>query len=481
MAITVDLSKGELHNVTIKAGKLCVRESLVRHTFRFNNLKGFFGEEVVHGFSVEDPNTTEILHYLFFRDTTSQVLTCAVTDESYELITHSTIGVIIGDPVLSHAVLNQEVHINGPGLKTPLYGFIGSGLIPATKVLSRNEANTPTIEVPLGIVTSFGDRMAIAQYNQVFFSDPGFRFRTFVGANVVTVPSKIYGLMQANNGALYIITAQDIYYITKDALGQGQLVYAFLGNIKGYEANDYRCAAVVGSALFTIGSQAINIVNGQSIGTMEVIKFDRKRYLSEVVGTADLKQEAKIWPMSNGFVLSSDGKLFYFDNDNKITSWIYANSGASINLVGVLKTRDGKNLFLTKDYPIELFGTGQDAYSFDSHPTGYACVSLDTEPRNSEMVRFITTISDNAGLAQQVAIRGQARSKVTPPAPNQTNIIDQSNWNESAYSAAETKSRRNGFAVRTDDISFEVGIQGATAMIGSVSIDIEPNQDKFRP
>lgn len=480
MAITVDLGQGELHNISIKSGKLSVRECFINHS-EFTDLTDQFGSDVVYGFSVEDPNTTEIFHYLFLRNS-AQLLTCVVASEEYQVMNYTNLGNFSGELVLTHAVLNQEVHVNGPGLSVPFYGLIGSSLLPAVKVLSRNEVNTPTIDVPIGLVTTFGDRMAIAQYNTVYFSDPGFRFRTFTGFNTITVPSKIYGLFQANNGVLFIVTAQDIYYITRDALGQGQAVTGFLGNVKGYEANDYRSAVNVGSAVFTIGNQAINVINGQTVGTMEIIKFDRKRYLSEVVGDSNLKEGGEIWQLNNGFVMNSAGKLFVFDNENKVSSWMYANDGTSITIVGILKDRGGRNLFLTNGNGVlDIQGTGQDIFASDSHPVGFSCVSLDSEPRVSELVRFITTVSDNAGLTQQVAIRGSSKSRTTPVISGQNNIVSGSNWNQDNYSSFETKSRRHGFAVRTDDISFEVGIKGATALIGSVSIDTEPNQDKYRP
>ena len=119
------------------------------------------------------------------------------------------------------------------------------------------------------------------------------------------------------------------------------------------------------------------------------------------------------------------------------------------------------------------------------------------DPDQNPVVRSITTVSDNVGTLQYASIQGVEKSATpknqftlaegtfTPPPPfaNLPNQIaptcDASLWFDAAvgdpgpevnqYYTRRLKSIRHHFALRTNDLAMEIGVEGSGFRIGLVS------------
>jgi hypothetical protein len=121
----VDMSRWEKHNVVERDGALRTREGLV-------SIKTpTAGTVHVGSFSIESPFTGEVHQHLAERDTTTGVCTLRVfTEEFFELYSVN-LGVVPPDVVITRAVTNNQVMVNGPALAVPLYGLAAGGLVAA--------------------------------------------------------------------------------------------------------------------------------------------------------------------------------------------------------------------------------------------------------------------------------------------------------------------------------------------------------------
>lgn len=464
----VDLSSWELHNIEVENRGLVVRRGLIEH-IAATDLQA--GSVFVDGFSIEAQNTTEVYHYLFVQDVTTRAVTLYMTDDEYNIQFTYSIGVTPRHPVFTYALSKNFIMINSPHMHAPLFGVQCGGLIEAVKGTSLNPETT-ALTIPLGLVTSWGDRFVIAQGNLVFVSDPpdtlqsdvANDLQTFVKINAIDLPANIYRLVETG-GALLAVTSDGVYSIPTDALGQGQEVRPFIARTSTYGASDYRAAAL------SRGDVAVLTRRGMlHLGTgaeVELADFGRARSLAEPVGasTSGDYRRGTIWPSEDGFWVSIGGKLCRVDEKRSI--WIYASEPTP--LVGMLRSREGGDILMTPDRLLQQWGnvdfTGDDV-------VGVAVGGVKSDPSDSLVVRFITTAGDQAGGRQRASIRGQVRSATTRVPPGAGNVLGTSLWSASStYLAAQLRSARHAYAVRTDALDFEVAIDGSRTRIGDAAIE----------
>lgn len=450
----------ELHNLVLKQGRYQVRDGLRAHTTATAIQAG---STFVGGFSVEGGNTGEVFHYLINR-ATSGICTLRVCTEEFRVIASLDIGRIdVAKPAITHAITSEQILINSPHMSFPVYGLVGGGVKLAEKQDSVNEINTSSIQIPRGICCNFGDRVAIAQGKSVYFSDGGTEPRTFVGINVISFPSPVYDLMQSAGGSLFIVTAQDIYVLPADAASTDQAVFGFISTIKGYQAVGHRNVCMTARGPIGLTQDGVASI-GQTIDSIPLTSYRRSRYLAENVGAGSYGdfRRGTIWQTQRGFVASIDGRLCSYDGK---ASWIY-NSG-DLELVGVLRTKLGGELYLTSTHLLEPIGNQEFT---GSEITGVACIEVPTPPTASPVVREITTSADNVGAAQKIYVNGQTRTATTPKPTGADTVIGTSLWGTENFEVSEIRSRRHQVAVRSDDLSIEVAAVGCGTQLGEYEI-----------
>lgn len=336
-----NLRAAEWHNAVLRGGKLRSRP-------RFRTVKSATdGTEYVHGFSVESPSTTEVWHYLFEQATATNVLTLRVFTEDFFEVFSLVIGVVPWMPVITHAVQFNQMLINSPSWSVPLYGPVGGGLVPALKVDSINQ-DTTALDLPPGLVCVFGDRFVIAANNTLFFSDPGTEPRTFVAQNTVALNGQILDVFQGTDGALYVFTTQDAFFIPQDALGKGQLVDGFVGAIQGINTVQSRNAAPMDSGIAIVQESDI-VVLGSAGGrsTINLDKYQGRTKLAIDVSLDDYRPESRVYRAANGVAVAIERlkAFFYVDTREKYAAYFWDTNGTVLR--GVLRDRAGADIFLT--------------------------------------------------------------------------------------------------------------------------------------
>lgn len=464
----IDLKTWENHNLEIIAGQLSVRRALNDH------LNIGSGSAFVGGFSIESPNTSEIFHYVFSQNTNTRMVTLFVYTEEYSTLYSYDVGQMQLGPIITYAVQNDQVQINSPSFAAPLYGIVGGGVKIAEKVESVNPS-TLAINIPLGVCCTFADRIVIASGSRVYINDPGVEIRTFVADNAIYVPGTIYDIFQADQG-LYIFTTTGVFVMPPDAISQGQVAVPFIARVDAYNAFNLRNAAVSNGAIKALGKRGLVDIKNDTEKVLT--SFYSKRSLTKTVGTSasgDYRY-GKIFSTQIGFAISINKCICWIDIHNATpsyssagstvpanlpASWIYSSGNDDMTLVGILKSRDGFDLLLTTSKILELWGNAE--YDGIGQVVGVAAGQYVTPPEASPVIRYVTSMSDNVGLPQLVSVRDKISSQATPPPSNASNIVDVDVWSLAAnYVGCEDRSRRHGFAVRTDDSSIEIAAQGGT-------------------
>ncbi len=419
--------------------------------------------EIVGGFSLECPNTTEIFHYIFTRDTSSNG-TVSIYSEKFTLLTSLAVGKIQSKIPITYAVQNRQILINSPGLKFPLYGIQGGGLKRADKSASVN-IDTTTLDIPSGLCCSFGDRWVVASGQNLFFNDPGIHPLAFVAENRRPVPATIYHIEQTEDGFLLILTNDGTYLMPKDALGKSASVDGSLSKQSQYQAYDYLCGGSNQGLTIGLAQQGITAIN-MGGRPLKIPTAKTKRYWLEDLAPRDMRQ-GKVFKSTNGFYIGYDEVMLQLDVRNDANSWHY-NEGVDYDLVGVLNTRDGENLLLMTSLTSNqvLFPKGsRDDVCQDGYLMGFAGGELKCDSSKSNPVREIITTSDNLNQLQFAYIRGLPTGISTGTSGTGGVIIGTDTWGSKQLADREPRSVRHRVNLRTDSLNVEVGTAGSGRLL----------------
>jgi hypothetical protein len=425
------------------------------------------GTVFVGGFSIEAANTGALYHYIVERATATGIGTIYVKNEQFQTISSTTIGYIPKQISLSWACQNRQLIISAPEFSYTLYSIVGGGVVRCIKVASAVPTTT-ALEVPVGSVCSFGDRVVIAQGSALYFNDPGVDIRTFVAENVVAMPAKITDIFEGPSGALIIGTTMGVYALPSDALGQGQLVFGFMQKLSSYEAQQPRNIAFANGQLLGLQKGGFSTLGDQAVATNPA-PYAGKRYISTFVGpgdSGDYRYYQMFGSVDYGHLISAGGSIYSVKQGQWITS------GLDLSLVGVLKTDLGATLFMT---PTQILDTWGNVEADDSDFIAVACGTIPVNVTDSTMVRAIITSSDNVSHQQKAYIGAQQKTDTTPPPARAENIIGTNHWSvHTHYCAPEIRSRRHHVVLRTDEVTMEVAFDEALSNIGP--IDVETKQ-----
>lgn len=450
----INIGDWEKHNVVDDgAGGLATRNV-------FSSLLSLSGR-CVGAFSVRSPSTTDVWHYVFTQVAATGVVTLTVYTEEFVSLYTYPLGAISDSPVITHAVVNNQVIISSPSFSTTLYGLVGGGTMAAVKQPSLNP-DTTALDIPTGYCCSFGDRVVIAQGQVVYFSDPGIDPRTFVAENVVALPGAVLDMFQGVDGALYMFTTAGIYTLPNDALGQGQSVVGFLSRIPGLSTMRPRnaCPTPFGVAMLD-ESDVVLLNNGTRI---PIGTYAGQRALSRVVDVDDLRIFGEIYPTQNGVLIGfRTSREFYISVDLRTNTASYFYSTTPLGLMGVLIDRDGWENHVI----IDSVGTNRIASQEVTGSTEFdgttlpatLCGTLELGPSQRPLLRRVSAGYSLAGAL----IRGEVERKqdTVNATTNNTTIIGTSNWANAGNCAGRAlKSARMTFNARSSNPSIEIQFTG---------------------
>lgn len=433
------------------------------------------GTRFVGGFSSESPNTTEVWHYLFEQNTTTNVVTLRVFTEEFQELYSYVLGHLSKNPVITSSTTNRQILINSPAFSSPLYSVQGGGTIAAVKVPSTIEDFT-ALDLQPGHVCSFGDRPCIASGAVLAFGDGGIDPRTFVAENLAAIPGSVFDIFQAGDGALQIFTSAGVYTLPADAVGQGQTVAGFLSKVPGLETIRPRNAAFSNGVTAVLQRDSIVTLDGERIYTQTGI---HKRFSSEVVEVDDMRQFGEIYATPRGFYVGFRSVRPFFiaiDLTDKTVSFV-TGVGA---LVGVLRGRNAETL------PLFTNAVGMPVGNFDflfgATPINATLLGGLTFPESSSpVVRRVSTASENIGELSRVYTNASSLAKTVPTKSGDT-IIGTSTWSATEKLAGRSqRTVRHSFASRETAPTLEVSFTGGDRFIDpQVSVEIEGQDPKRR-
>lgn len=461
-----DPAAAELHNLVVRDAKVRTRRGLT------SAKTPTAGSNYVAGFSVQSQSTTEFWHYLFEQSSTTSVVTLQVTDEEFGSIFSLPLGPMQARPIVTKSVALNQILINSPSFTGPLYGLVGGGLIPAIKSTSTNP-DTRSLDIPPGHITAWGDRSPIAFGSTLYINDPPNPDpRAYVAANAIPLGGTIYDLFTGPEGALYLFTSADTYTIAADALGKGQTATGFISTLTGLNPLRPGNAATSNGVVACLTKDGlVTVANGVQT-RVPLTTYQGKRYLSLPYEQNDFR-DGRLFSTTNGFLLSFGTKrkhVISIDVRNGFRSVLWTQTGAPLDVVGMLKTRDGEDLPVLSNRVVQYMGTSD----FDgSAVRGVACQRIDVPTQQSAVVRSVTVKADNVGQPVAMAVGAATRNNTTPTKTRDI-TIGTSLWAASGQlNGREQRTTRMQCDERVTDLEVEVALDGGDRSLGLVDVEVQ--------
>jgi hypothetical protein len=487
-AIDVDgLSKANLW--PLPSGELAVRPGLRR-------VQSPDGSRIfVGGFSVLNPFTGECWSYVF--DATSSTSTprdlrLRIYDEDWQIFQALSLGVNVVPRVITHAVVEGQILIASPDFPT-LWGLVGSSIILAIKQPSDNPSTT-ALDIPRGIVTTFGNRAVLADGPSLYFSDPvaatGGDLRTFVAQNQNQRPAPVYGLHEGAGGKLVVLTQRGVYGLDASAgavgiVGSNGTAWEILNHSETYT---FSSSCTVNGRVFALTRKGYRLVDVENNDEETLSDSAIPRLYGPRIVSDDWR-EAAIFGLNDGPGVALRSALSMADLGDQVRSWWKRpDSGAAFKVRGVLKTVDGSDLIIAEDgvyEPTGNFDGDLTSTPAATQPKGAVYGRVPTDVAANPMARDVRAIASLGGEGSvYVSIRGQAAQSVTPPVDARALVIGTSSWGDARiYEPAPMAAIRTQHALDSHDMGIEVAfdfcetrIGGKIELVGSLSAKDRPGE-----
>lgn len=473
----IDLSKFEKHNiVTDNQGRLWSRKGfvLLKKAVDVVAVSDFCG-----GFTVRVPSSNEVVHHVFTQTPVDGVVQMHVMTETFTLMYSVNLGPMPKKQVFTWAMVNNQIMINSPSMSSPLYGLPGGGLMPALKLSSIND-DTTAIDIPAGHICSFGDRMPIAQGSIVYFNDPGVDPRTYVAENTLPLTGTVYDIFQGPDGSLYMFTSNGLFIMASDALGQGQSVSGFVSLLPNVETSRPGNACSTPYGVVVLTEKGLLVVGGQEI---EFSTFRGRRSLTKQIDCEDIRQFGRVYPINGGVIVGFDDSRDYavlvdLAGGGDVT-FLHNEVGAgavipTMQVVGVLRDRDGTPLIITKKDIRMMFHTGSKELttwtgSGDGDKIRASLAGrLQAGPGDNPLVRRISVSVANSGAEVDTACNGNQDTGATTSVNGDLVADDAGSvWGVSRWSGTTTRSVRTTLNVRATEPNIEVRVSGGDRRIAN--------------
>lgn len=454
---SVDITRWERHNVVVdEQGRLMTRRGFADV---FTPGVGRF----VAGFSLLIPTSSEIEHIIFTQSASTGIVTMTTYDEEFSIGMTMELGHMPSNPVVTMAMVNNQVMINSPSFSAPIYGLPGGGYMPALKVPSINP-DTTALDIPTGHICSFGDRMPIAQGSVVFFNDPGIDPRTYTAQNTLGLPGEVYDLFQGPDGGLWMFTAAGLFVMSADALGQGQNVVGFVQHVPTLVTSNPTGAVSTPFGVVALTRTGISVFTSASSSARDIpfATFLGRRQLSLPVEMIDVRQFGRIYSVEGGVVVGFGQAQAFFvfvDLANGGNVTFFRNEDNELNLVGTLHSRDDESLFLTQFRLRQMHVDGAAAES-STDVTGVVCGKVQGGPQDNPLIRRITASVATGGGVVSSGINGSTDIGKTTTV-NGDLVAGTSVWGVDEWAGLSTRSVRMTLNVRATEPNVELLVVGA--------------------
>lgn len=424
------------------------------------------GRYFVGGFSVLNPYTSEVWHYVFdIVSASTSSLRMRILDEDFVTWQEFYLGVNVDPRIITHAVVEGELLITSPDFDT-LWGLIGSGVIFAKKVASDNPATT-AVSIPRGICTGWCNRVVVADGASLFISDPvsatGGTLRTFVGQNQNQRPAPVFGIHEGAGGQLVALTSRGVYGLDSSAAAVG--IVGSNGTdwrlLNHHESYTYASSCVVRGRVFALskaGYLLVDVENNEEVSLDDVMA---PRAYGPRIASDDYRPSRMLAGDEGPMVAYGDTLSVHAVADD-VRSWWTCAVDSTFRVRGTLRTADGKEMLLCED-GVYLPGGNVDGGQLLSseaatQPKAVLSGLVSLSPAANPTVREITYGAAVGGAGSvYAAIRGDAQT-ATPPADTRSLIIGTSSWGATGviYQSTPLASRRLLFNINGDDVSIEV-------------------------
>ncbi len=446
----------------------------------------------VGGFSVQNPWTLEVWHYVADVDVDGRNLIIRILDEDFVEWQAFATGVDAIPRGFSHAVVEGELLIGSPDMPM-LYGLVGSGIGLAAKVASTN-GGTTAINVPRGIVSPWCNRAIVCDGNTMYVSDPvsvgGGTVRTIVPQNQNQRPGVIFGVHEGGGGLLIVVTSEGVYGLDSSAAAVG-----IVGNsgtdwrmLNHTQAFSYDSSCVVNGRVYALTKRGYALVD---------VENDRQELLDEPlhprrfgarIASLDWRT-ARMLPGDDGPMVAVNSQLSMHDlaATTPLRSWWSCAVNTTWRVRGVLRDVDGAMMLLAEDGIYAVGGNFDGGQLFSSEAAtqakGVLCGEVPGAPADNRTVRFVSVAAGLSGAGSiYVATRGDEQSAV-PPADTRSLVIGTDAWGAAnkCYQPTPLTSRRLEFNLNTDDVVIEAAADYPdTRLSATINVDYSESA-KSRP
>jgi len=451
----IDITQWPSRNAwQLPSGHLAVRPGLRLCAFAAG------GYEIIGCASVKVEETDEYWHYTLQRQTTANgSLQVIMLDDRFNEVIYASVSSAVRPPGLWVAGVLGEVLIGAPGINT-LWGVIGSAAVPAIKVASDNEANTPAIQVPRGMCVRWANRVVVASGRTLYVSDPvavdGGDPRTFTGVNTIARSGAIYGIHVARNGDLVLCQDDGVFSWPVDAaaavapIGEWRLACS-------HRTLNYNSTAMHKGRLYGLTRRGYSLIDVEGAQAVALDEPYSTRTVARIARD-DWRRERMVegpW----GPIVSINGHFLMTDIDRGVASWWSMTHTSENNIiVGTLHTGEGEELLVTSRGIYRIFG------NYDGNATtenGSAVEAqfhniVESGPESAPVLRRLHWGTDSA-VEPSVAIRATQHQDTRPEGANGL-VIGTNSWGGgNKYETPKMRSVAVDFAGdRTDDNSIEL-------------------------
>jgi len=498
---TFDVTGWAKRNVwTTGDGSLCVRPGFRRIATPSG------GRRWVGGFSVQNPWTLEVWHYIADVSTAGYDLVVRVFDDDFVEWQALQTGVDVVPRGFSYGVVEGEIVIGSPDMPT-LWGFVGGPLTIATKVASDNPGTT-AIDVPRGIVCSVLNRIVIADGASLYISDPvaitGGSPRTFVAQNQNQRPGTIFGLHEGAGGNLVVVTSAGVYSLDPSAfavqiVGSNGTDWRLVNRTESYS---YDSSSNVKGRIYALtkrGFTLADVEGGDEVGLDEpaVPIYGLSR-----IAAADWRS-SRMYAGDDGPIVADDGiasgtagPAMHFVSD-EVRSWWIAGQSSNVIARGVLRDVEGDPMILGEDGAHVIIGNVDSGAPTSSgsttNPRAYLFSRLPADPDDNPIARHIIWAAEYWGSQSLIAqVRGDRQKSLTTGSVSGTAlgldsrciIIGTTSWGASGvwYQTSPLGTMRFDANYATPDVTIALSASGGGRRVGErASIETSESAPKRTP
>ncbi len=305
------------------------------------------GCTIVAAFSIRNDFVDEVWHYIVTKHA-SDGIHVLIVDENFDVFQDFK-WATDGEPrCVTSAVVEGAMMITSPDLPS-LFGMVGSGLGYAVAVASVSEFTT--IAPPVGICTSFCNRVAVAQGRSIFFSDAVSNeigdIRTFVGFNQNQRPGIVYGLHEGAGGMLVAVTSEGTYGLDADAaavqiVGSNGTAWRLLSHIS---VHSYLSSCVHRGRVYALTRDGWAPADTESTDEMFLADPILPRARGPRVFADDFRR-CRMFALDEGPAVCSVQleAIHRSDQSHEVSSWWFDQTDNRGDLRGSLRDHDGTEL-----------------------------------------------------------------------------------------------------------------------------------------